>query len=180
MGTSCDNSIISFSTLTDSPVKELSFTFILKFSSILPSALIKSPASKKTTSPIVTSCEGIVTFCPSLNTFTKGEESAFKLSRDCSALTCCIVPNIAFNVITTNITIALSASAKNNESSPATINIITRKSLNCSKNMTNVFFFFDSCNTFLPYLCNLCCACCCVNPFCELSTLSNTFCNGKR
>ena len=111
--------------LSDSPVNALSFTWREKFSIILPSATTKSPASRIKISPGTTSLEGISIFVPFLKTLALGAERAFKLFKDCSALTCCTVPSIAFKIITANITIVLSTFPVAIETIPAIISIIT-------------------------------------------------------
>ena len=102
-------------------------------------------------SPGTTSLEGISTFTPFLITLALGEESAFKLLRDCSAFTFCTVPKIAFIIITAKITRVLSTSPVAIEIRAATINIPTKRSLNCSKKTTNTLFFFFSVNSLNPF-----------------------------
>ena len=134
-----------------SPVRALSSTFRLAHSISFPSAGIQSPASRITSSPIVTSLDGIWITLPSRTTLASGADNCFKLSSDCSAFTVCIVPRTAFIVITTKITIALSASPRIPDMTADTINIITRKSLNCSRNIRSTLFFFPSVNSLNPY-----------------------------
>ena len=71
-----------FSTLSDSPVRELSFTIRLWHSKILPSATTRSPASKRRMSPGTTREDGISMVCPSRRTRAAGEDKAFRLFRD--------------------------------------------------------------------------------------------------
>ena len=123
-----------FSTERLSPVSALSSTFRLAQEMRAPSAGIQSPASMTTSSPTVTSRDGINIRLPSRMTLASGADSCFKLFKDCSAFIVCTVPRIAFIVITTKITIALSASPKNPDTTAAIIKITTRKSLNCSRN----------------------------------------------
>ncbi|MPN30938.1 hypothetical protein SDC9_178409 [bioreactor metagenome] len=66
-------------------------------------------------------------------TLAVGEDNAFKLFKDCSALMCCIVPKIALIQITISITKVLSSFPRKADIIAAKINIITKKSLNCSR-----------------------------------------------
>ena len=142
-----------------SPVRALSSTFRLAHSISFPSAGIQSPASRITSSPIVTSLDGIWITLSSRTTLASGADNCFKLSSDCSAFTVCIVPRTAFIVITTKITIALSASPRIPDMTADTINIITRKSLNCSKNNCSTDFFPTVSISFRPYfaICSFTC-----------------------
>ena len=158
-----------FSTAMLSPVSALSSTFRLAHSISFPSAGIQSPASSITSSPIVTSLDGIWIIFPSLATFASGADNCFKLLSDCSAFTVCTVPSIAFIVITTKITIALSASPKIPEITADMINMITRKSLNCSRNICMVLFFFPSTSSLKPYFSWFSLACFVVSIFVLLS-----------
>ena len=121
------------STFVDSPVSELSFTCNEKLSIILPSATIISPASSNKISPGTTFFESISCVRPFLITFGCGDDNAFKDSNDFSAFKYCTVPKIALRMITAKITIVLSTFPEIIEITAATINIITSKSLNCSK-----------------------------------------------
>ena len=122
------------STPSLSPVRELSLTLREKFSKILPSATTMSPASKNTISPGTICADGISIFLPSRRTFAVGDDMAFKLSRDFSALKYCTVPSIALRIRTAMITIVLSRFPEKAEISAAAMRIITSRSLNCSKN----------------------------------------------
>ena len=81
-------------------------------------------------SPGTISLEGISTFLPFLYTLALGADKAFKLSKDCSALKCCTVPNIALRIITAKITKVLSKLPVIAEIIAAAIKINTNKSLN--------------------------------------------------
>ena len=140
-----------FSTDKLSPVSALSSTFRLAHSTSFPSAGTQSPASRITRSPIVTSLDGICFNTPSRMTFASGADICFRLSRDCSAFKVCTVPRIAFIVITTRITIALSKSPRNPDTIAAMISIMTRKSLYCSRKICSVLFFFPSTSSLKPY-----------------------------
>ena len=139
-----------FSTARLSPVRALSSILRLAFSISLPSAGIISPASSSITSPTTSSLAGIWTIVPSRNTFASGPERFFKLCRDCSAFTVCIVPKIALIVITVTITAALSTSPSIPDMIADAIRINTRKSLYCSKKICRMPFFFPSVSSFHP------------------------------
>ena len=87
-----------------------------------------SPASTKITSPTTISEDLISSFCPSLFTLTMGDDSSLRLSNDFSAFTYCTVPNIAFIIRTTIITIVLSTLPETAEIIAATTNMATNKS----------------------------------------------------
>ena len=123
-----------FSTPSDSPVKELSFTLREKFSITRPSATTRSPASRNTMSPGTTSLEGTSTFAPPRKTFAVGEDTALRLSRDFSALKYCTVPRIALRIRTAKMTMVLSPCPDSMEMMAATIRTTTNRSLNCSRN----------------------------------------------
>ena len=123
-----------FSTPSDSPVKELSFTLREKFSITRPSATTRSPASRNTMSPGTTSLEGTSTFAPPRKTFAVGEDIALRLSRDFSALKYCTVPRIALRIRTAKMTMVLSPCPDSMEMMAATIRITTNRALNCSRN----------------------------------------------
>ena len=76
----------SFSTGTDSPVKDASSIFKFELSTSLTSAGIISPASIVTMSPGTKVFAGTTSMCPSLNTFAFGEAIFLRASRDFSAL----------------------------------------------------------------------------------------------
>ena len=97
---------------------------------ILPSATIKSPASRITMSPLTTFFESISIFSPLRITLALGDESDFKLSRVFSALICCTVPKIALRIITAKITTVPSKFPEKIEIIAAIIRIITNKSAN--------------------------------------------------
>ena len=145
-----DASSNDFSTDRLSPVSALSSTLRLAHSKSFPSAGIQSPASITTSSPTVTSLDGICITTPSLITFASGADSCFKLFSDCSAFTVCTVPRIALIVMTINITAALSASPRKPDTIAAMIRIMTRKSLNCSRNIWIMLFFLPSTSSLNP------------------------------
>ena len=80
-------------------------------------------------------------------TLVCGVDNCFKLFNEFCALMLCTVPNIAFIVITTKITIVLSTSPDTIEIIAAIIRIITNKSLNCDKNTINALLGFVSSNS---------------------------------
>ncbi len=88
---------------------------------------------------------------PARKTLAFGEDNSLRLFNDCSALTVWTVPKTALIVITIKITNALSKSPKNPDINAAEIKIITKKSLNCSKNIIGILLAFASTNLLRPY-----------------------------
>ena len=150
-GTVSSITAASFSTPRLSPVSALSSALMPAFVMILPSAGTKSPASRLTRSPTVISAAGILMNCPFLNTLASGADIFLRLSSDCSAFTVCTVPSMAFIVITISITTALSMSPSIPDTTAASMSIITRKSLNCSRKMRTMDFFLPSASSLGPY-----------------------------
>ena len=119
---------VILSTLRLSPVRALSSIFKPAHSIIRPSAGTISPASKRTISPGIRSLAGSCTTLPSRNTDAFGADKFFKLFKERSACRVCTVPRMAFRVITTRITTALSASPSSPDMIAAIMRMITRKS----------------------------------------------------
>ncbi|MNN23912.1 hypothetical protein D3C81_1373250 [compost metagenome] len=136
----------------DSPVSELSLTCSEKFSITLPSAAIKSPASRRTISPGKTSLDGISIFTPFLITLEFGAERAFKLFSEASAFTCWIVPSKALTISTIRITMVLSLFPTAKDTIEAASNTPTIKSLNCSRKITIRLFLSLSISSLKPCL----------------------------
>ena len=97
---------------------------------ILASAPTTSPASNNMISPIVKSLLDISIVFPSRMTRVCGVDNCFRLFNEFWAFMLCIVPKIAFMVITAKITIVLSTSPLTIEIIAAMIKIMTNKSLN--------------------------------------------------
>ena len=142
---------VCFSTLRDSPVRELSLTASLLTSKSRPSAATRSPVSSIKISPGTTRADGRERLSPARMTLASGEDSSFKLSRDFSALRCCTVPRAAFKSNTAKITIALSGSPVSMDTAAAAIKMITSKSLNWLKNTCHHCSRPCSVSTFSPY-----------------------------
>ena len=121
---------VFFSTLIDSPVRELSFTSRECVSSRRPSAATMSPASRSRISPGTTSEDRISCLRPSRRTPAIGAERDFKLSKDFSAFWCSTVPRTAFKRSTAKMTAVLSTSPDIMEMTAAMIKMMTRRSLN--------------------------------------------------
>ena len=112
--------------------------------------------SSTTISPGTNSFAGITFILPFLITLLTCALNFCKASNDFSALFSCITPITAFK--TTTIRIIMESVIPSPSIYPTTpeiiaaiINTIIIKSLNCSKNFTNVLFFFLACNSFVPY-----------------------------
>ena len=141
-----------FSTGTDSPVKAASWDFKFTASTILKSAGIKSPVSKITISPGTNSLDWTTSNFPFLITFATWLLIFCKASKDFSALFSWATPIIALTT-TTIIIIMVSVIPSPSltpiipETIAAIIKTIIIKSLNCSKNFWNKFFFFFAFNS---------------------------------
>ena len=162
------------STLSLSPVRELSLTSKPAASITLPSADATAPASKISMSPFTTSRAGISQTFPSLITFAWGADIFFSAARDFSALKCSTVPIILFITITRRITAALSPLPVSIETAEHTSRIITSKSSNWEKKTSNTFFFFSSLISFGPFFKSLSLAFSCVRPFSLVRKFSRT------
>ena len=92
--------MLSFSTGTDSPVKEDSSHFKLTASINRRSAPIVSPSSKTTISPTTNSLDLTLNLLPSLITVLSGDDNCFKASNDVWALISWTVPIIELRIIT--------------------------------------------------------------------------------
>ena len=111
-----------------SPVNVLSSIFKPAHSMIRPSAGTTSPASKRTISPGTSSLAGSCTTVPLRRTEAFGADKFFRLFKERSACRVCIVPRMAFNVITIRITAALSVSPSSPDMTAAIMRMMTRKS----------------------------------------------------
>ena len=147
-----------FSTASDSPVRELSFTFRDQLFRMRPSATIRSPASSSTMSPGTTWSPGTSIRWPSRSTLAEGALMAFRLSRDFSALKYCTVPSTALRISTAKMTRVLSRLPENMEMMAATIRMATSRSLNCSRNTESQLFFSPSARRLGPYWARRCSA----------------------
>ena len=139
-----------FSTPSLSPVRELSLTFREKFSRMRPSATTMSPASSSTMSPGTIWAEGTMVRAPSRRTLAVGEDMAFRLSRDFSALKCWTVPRMALRMRTAKMTMVLSALPETAEIRAAMRRITTRRSLNCSRKTWMGVLRLPSARAFFP------------------------------
>ena len=140
-----------FSTASDSPVRELSFTFSDQLLRMRPSATIRSPASSSTMSPGTTWSPGTSTRWPLRSTLAEGALMAFRLSRDFSALKYCTVPSTALRISTAKMTSVLSRLPENMEMMAATMRMATSRSLNCSAKTASQLFFSPSASRLGPY-----------------------------
>ena len=165
-----------FSTLSLSPVSELSFTFSEKFSKMRPSAATRSPASSSRISPGTSCATGSSVRWPPRNTLALGEAMAFRLARDFSALKYCTVPSAAFKRSTAKMTAVLSAWPDSMEMPAAAIRMTTRRSLNCSKNTAAADFFLPSCSWFGPCSRRRSSACAALRPCGEAERLCSACC----
>ena len=77
---------------------------------------------------------------PSRITLAVGAAICLRLSRDAAAFLVCTVPRTAFMVMTARMTMVLSTSPSNAETTAARIRMITRKSANCSRKIRRVLF----------------------------------------
>ena len=109
-----------------------------------------SPASSSTMSPGTTWAEGTTDRTPSRSTFALGEDMAFRLSRDFSALKCWTVPSTALRIRTAKMTTVLSTLSDTMEIRAAMMRITTSRSLNWSRNTWSPDFFLPSARAFLP------------------------------
>ena len=147
--------LVCFSTLRDSPVRELSFTVNPWTSRSRPSAATRSPVSIIRMSPGTTIEEGMISSAPARMTLASGEDSCFKLSRDFSAFWCCTVPSTALSRRTANMTMALSGSPVSMDTAAAAIRMMTSRSLNWDRNTCHHWSLPLSSSTFSPYFSSL-------------------------
>ena len=101
-------------------------------------------------SPGTTSAEGISTRTPPRSTLAVGEDMAFRLSRDFSALKCWTVPKMALRMRTAKMTMVLSRLPETAEMTAATSRMTTSRSWNCSRKTWRPDFFLPSARAFLP------------------------------
>ena len=116
-----------------------------------PSAAAIPPVSKTRISPGTTLEAGTMQIRPSRRSSVSVDARRFKLSRDLLAFWCWTVPKMAFNKRTEKITRALSGSPVTIDTPAAPIRIMTKRSLNCPKNICHQGISSCSFKIFSPY-----------------------------
>ena len=121
-------------------------------------------------SPGTNSFAGITLMFPSLMTFAAWSLNFCSASNDFSAFDSCATPIIAFTITTINIIIvSVNPSPCDTPTIPDTIaaiiSTIIEKSLNWSKNLCIILFFFVAFSSLYPYFSRLSLTCFSVSPF---------------
>ena len=144
--------VASFSTETDSPVREDSSIFKLVLSVRRKSAGTISPVSNTTKSPGTTRTESISTGRPPRITFTVGELIFFKAAMASSALPSCTMLKTAFTMTMARIITESTISPTAPEIIAAIKSMMIMGSRNCSASFLAKDLPSSSCNSLVPYL----------------------------
>ncbi len=143
--------LVSFSTESDSPVRDASCTLRLKLSITRPSAGTMLPASSNTMSPGTSSDEGTSCSRPPRRTRTLGALIFCKAAIAFSARYSWLTPSAALATTMSEMAITLLASPSNAETTAAPIKISTSGSDNCSSKMRRGFLTPWSVSSLVPY-----------------------------